>query len=363
MQISEKRIKDKSIDKDTKNITLDTISKLTHTIAGEMEQAIKKIQDINEETHVLALNAAIEASSAGDAGKGFGVVAEYMGALSNETSQITSKMNQDSQKKTVELEEILTKQATNVRGTRLANLSLTNIDLIDRNLYERAADIRWWAKDVSIVNALSQKTQDTKSNASNRFEIILKYYTIYHDLLLCDLEGSVIANGSSQYTTVGNNVADKPWFKNALNTTNGDEYGFETVHKSQAINNQSILTFSCKVHQNGDINNPIIGVLASVFNWTSLAQTIVNQTSINQDEKSRTRICIVDNDGKVFADSSNHILEDTIEFENRKQLFSEKKNFVITKFDNKMFLIGHAQSPGFEGYSSDWHSLIIQEVI
>ena len=34
-----------------------------------MEQAIKKIQDINEETHVLALNAAIEASSAGGSAK------------------------------------------------------------------------------------------------------------------------------------------------------------------------------------------------------------------------------------------------------------------------------------------------------
>ena len=362
MQAIEESVEKKSQD-NNKNVTLETISKLAHSMAGEMEQAIKKIQDINEETHVLALNAAIEASSAGDAGKGFGVVAEHMGDLSNETSRITSTMNQQSQDKIVELEEILTSQATNVRGNRLANLSLTNIDLIDRNLYERTADVRWWATDRSVVNALTQKSQDAYSNASRRFGIILKYYTIYHDLILSDLDGNIVANGSPKFALTGRNIADRPWFKNALNTTNGEEFGFESVHKSKAIDNQTILTFSCKVHQNGDITQPVIGVLASVFNWTGLAQKIIEETSINPDDKSRTRICIVDSQGTVFADSSNKILEDTLSFDQREKLFSEKKNFAIVNYNNKKCLIGHAQSPGFEGYSSGWHSLIIQETI
>ena len=95
MQVTEESNQE-SVDQEEKNVTLETISKLTNSMANEMEQAIKKIQNINEETHVLALNAAIEASSAGDAGKGFGVVAEHMGDLSNETSRITGKMNQQS---------------------------------------------------------------------------------------------------------------------------------------------------------------------------------------------------------------------------------------------------------------------------
>ena len=226
MQITEKSIQENSMEKDDKNVTLETISKLANTMATEMEQAIKKIQNINEETHVLALNAAIEASSAGDAGKGFGVVAEHMGDLSNETARITSMMNQESQGKIVELEEILTTQATNVRGIRLSNLALTNIDLIDRNLYERTADVRWWATDRSVVNALTQKTPDTSSNASKRLGIILKYYTIYYDLILSDLEGNVVSNGSSQYALTGRNVSERPWFKSALSTGSGEDYGF-----------------------------------------------------------------------------------------------------------------------------------------
>ena len=136
----------------------------------------------------------------------------------------------------------------------------------------------------------------------------------------------------------------------------------ETVHKSQAINNNILLTFSCKVHQNGDTSQPVVGVLASVFNWLGFAQTIINQTSINQADKSRTRICIVDKDGKVLVDSSNLTLEDTIEFEGREQIFTEKKNFGTYKFNEKDYLVGHAQSPGFEGYSTGWHSIILQEI-
>ena len=363
MQAIEKSEQEHSEENIKKNVTLETISKLANSMAGEMEQAIRKIQDINEETHVLALNAAIEASSAGDAGKGFGVVAEHMGDLSNETSRITSNMNQESQNKIVELEEILSTQATNVRGNRLANLALTNIDLIDRNLYERTADVRWWATDRSVVNALTQKSQDAYSTASRRLAIILKYYTIYHDLILSDIDGNVVSNGTARYALTGRNISKRPWFKNAINTANGEEYAFESVHKSKPIDNQIILTFSCKVHQNGDVNMPVIGVLASVFNWTGLAQKIIEHTSINQDDKDRTRICIVDNEGQVLADSSNKILEDTIQLEDKDSFFLKQKNFGVQNYNGKKCLIGHAQSPGFEGYSTGWHSLIIQEII
>ena len=343
-----------------KTVTLEDISKLANTMAGEMEAAIKKIQDINEETHVLALNAAIEASSAGDAGKGFGVVAEHMGDLSNETSRITKKMNEQSQEKIVELGEILTTQATNVRGSRLADLALTHIDLIDRNLYERTADIRWWATDGSVINSLTQKTDEAVNNASRRLNIILKFYTIYHDLVICDLEGNVIANGNLQYHLVGKNVSKFPWFQTAINTNNGDDYGFQTVHKSEVINNQNILTFSCKIHENGNTNAPAIGVLASIFNWTSLSQKIVNELPLSQEEISRTRVCIVDEEGLVLADSDNKILDEKIEFEGKESLFSEKKNFVIKNYNNKKSYIAHGMSPGFEGYSTKWHSILIQ---
>ena len=39
-------------------------------------------------------------------------------------------------------------------------------DLIDRNLYERTCDVRWWATDDSLVQALTKHTQAAYQYAS-----------------------------------------------------------------------------------------------------------------------------------------------------------------------------------------------------
>ncbi len=55
---------------------------------GNIVSLIDGITKISEQTNLLALNASIEAARAGDAGRGFSVVAEQIRALSDETTQL-----------------------------------------------------------------------------------------------------------------------------------------------------------------------------------------------------------------------------------------------------------------------------------
>lgn len=62
--------------------------------AGNIEAFVGLIQGVASQTNMLALNATIEAVRAGDAGRGFGVVAAEVKALANKAHEATGQINQ-----------------------------------------------------------------------------------------------------------------------------------------------------------------------------------------------------------------------------------------------------------------------------
>lgn len=345
------------------NITPERISELSDSISLKINRSLKSIEEINLQVRVLSFNAKIEAARAGDRGLSFGVVASAMGELSTKTALVASALASEVGQDIGELAVISKQLSTDVRGNRLSDLALNNIDLIDRNLYERSCDVRWWATDPSLVEAC-ENPHDTHSTsfAGQRMGVILNAYTVYYDLALCDLDGQVIANGRSEkFRSTGMNVASSEWFRSAMATRSGDEFGFQGVHESPLLNGKRILAYSCGVRKNGEASGKLIGVLGILFNWDALAQTIVLNTPLPPAEKNATRVCITDSSGLVLADTHQKILSEKISFPNREQIYQNKKGFAPASISGNPYLVAHAQSPGFETYATGWHSLILQK--
>ena len=331
-----------------------SVLSIVEDLSKALKVAIGEIRDINENAKLLSLNARIEAARAGSAGAAFGVVAQEMQSLSEKTAEVADEMSNQT---TCTISELLNFIGSNVRGTRLADLALSNIDLVDRNLYERTCDVRWWATDAALVEALTSRSQEMGDYATERMGVILSAYTVYHDLILCDLDGTVIANGRPTHYALKGRMEDKsPWFANALKLSSGEEFCCQPPHDSDLIPGEKVAIYSTAVRERGLLNGRPIGVLGVVFNWQSLANAILNS---NVFDESTWRL-FVDGAGDVLAASNNVPKNFRFPVQRYDRVFKMPTGFVVDKFDGKDVCIAHALSPGFETYSTGWHSILIQ---
>ncbi len=345
------------------DVSPERIAHIAKDVSTKIDKTISQIQTINMQTHILAVNARIEAARAGDAGRGFEVVAAEMGGLSRRTCTVSDDMANETRTAFSELRSISESLSTNVRGTRLSDLALTNIDLIDRNLFERTCDVRWWASDSSVVQALTEESNEARAIASARLGQILDSYTVYYDIVLCDRDGRVVARGRErEYGRATASQHDTRWFQSAMQTRTGEEYGFQTVHRNQLVNNSPVLVYSAAVRKGGTVDGQIIGALGIIFNWEGLAQHIAHNTPLSANGRAASRVCIFQADGLIIADSNDRFLEEKITFASLPTIISKKNGYHIETFHGSQYCLGYAFSPGYETYSTGWHSLISQRL-
>ena len=166
---SEEMVKSENTAKDTLDAlsqvnaqTKKAISKIyaqiqnTNVSAEQIKSAAGVITDIASETNLLALNASIEAARAGDAGKGFSVVAEQIKILSeqsNTAAQQIAKIISDllensgtSVKVMEEVNEIIIEQNKEIEATQ------KDFKNVGNGIYKSIEDLKSIMSDVEHMN-------------------------------------------------------------------------------------------------------------------------------------------------------------------------------------------------------------------
>jgi twitching motility protein PilJ len=127
----------------------------------EIGEIVELISDITEQTNVLALNAAIQAASAGDAGRGFTVVAEEVQRLAERSGEATKQISAlvktiqvDTQEAVSAMEESTQNVVEGAKRSDAAGQALSEISEVSRNL-------------ASLIEKISEATKEEAGSATS----------------------------------------------------------------------------------------------------------------------------------------------------------------------------------------------------
>ena len=156
----------------------------------EIGEIVDLISDITEQTNVLALNAAIQAASAGEAGRGFSVVAEEVQRLAERSAEATKQIGAlvktiqgDTQSAVAAMEQSTQGVVEGAKLSDTAGQTLQEIEQVSRQLAELINSITVstqvqadMAQEVAtamadILNITQQTTEGTQNTATSVSEL------------------------------------------------------------------------------------------------------------------------------------------------------------------------------------------------
>lgn len=334
------------------------IKQVISTIQNEVQKFARTNETIASHTNLLALNATIEAARAGEYGKGFAVVASEVKSLASQAAANSKELRTTVLKKISEQTESLASQFEEAHYNRLSEMAQTLVQLIVRNLYERTADVRWWATDDASVKCLENINAESCAYASKRLGLINRFYSVYTNLLLADTNGKVIACSQAEKFpgVIGKDVSKDQWFRSALHTTSGDEYCVDDIYICRSHNNQSVAVYSAAVRTGGEVNGSTLGVLGVYFDWQEQSRIIVqSEPMLSADEWTRSRVLLLDAKHRIIAASDNRDMLQPFALRNDNKV----KGYY---FEEDGTVIAYAKTIGYQEYNGlGWWSVIIQK--
>lgn len=304
------------------------------------------------QTKLLALNAVIEAARAGEAGRSFAVVANEVQRLAGQAAQ-TAETFQTRVENRIDTSRQLVDE---LEGARLIDLAASLVQLIVRNLYERTADVRWWATDAAMWQALYDPNPENVARATERLGVIHRYYTVYSDLVLVDAQGRAVATANPLYRSKVHalDYFTAAWFQNAFALGSGDDYVADEVRNSRSQSGRQVLIYATAVRERGSTHGRTLGALGVYFDWELQGASLVsNEVPLTGSERARTEVMLVDGRNRIIASTDPARLFKTFPIEDLRQRGSY--------IDEEGCLVAFARTHGYQEYDGQgWIGVIRQ---
>lgn len=161
-------------------------------------------------------------------------------------------------------------QEVTVMSSHLNNagfLASLAVNIMDRNLYERANDCRWWA----LTSAFRRNLAKTETTAAEKRQMceILAYinalYTVYTNLYLYDAHGEIVAvSDATQTALIGSKADEASGCRTVLNNADSQHYGVSDFVPSRFYQGRHTYIYNAAVTDPAG-NGRVVGGIGIVF--------------------------------------------------------------------------------------------------
>lgn len=234
------------------------------------------------------------------------------------------------------------------------------VDIMDRNLYERANDCRWWALTSNFRSILGQdliSPQESKQLTAI-LASINDLYTVYTNLYLYDTAGIIIAiSNPDEQDNIGSNVLDLTGAKEALLLKNSQKYSVSPFESSPLYGGRHTYIYNAAV-THVDNNRIVVGGIGIVFDSEPQFKAILKDSLPGNDKDEGGAGCFAvftDREKKIISVANNECLQvggilgvadDCFRIEN-----GESSSKIIT-YEGVTYSLGYAMSSGYREYKT-----------
>lgn len=259
----------------------------------------------------------------------------------------------------------------NIIGTSMANLTKTMVlgdslfladlilDIMDRNLYERANDCRWWALTPDFRTILENESVNISER--KHIEDILVYindlYTVYTNLFVYDKDGVVIAvSNKKQSYLVGQKLSNE-WVSKTLEITDSSKYFVSDFERSDLYDSKHTYIYNAPILSLND-QQKVLGGIGIVFDSEVEFETMINE-SLPKEENGNIKdglFSVLTTKEQTIIASNNGEYTTGETFNIDKKFFDLKPGeslSEIVEFNGIYYALGAQCSKGYREYKSE----------
>jgi len=227
-------------------------------------------------------------------------------------------------------------------------LAALAVDVLDRNLYERANDCRWWALERTFAQALNGEAA-----AREQVGAILKHinslYTVYHNIVLFDAQRRIVAASNPDPASRASTPIAEDWVAKTLNLRGSHEYAISEFKASTLYKNRHTLIFGAAVRPAGRILGGIGIVFDAQPQLVAMLRDALPRSESGEPAPGAIGL-FVDQDMRVIAATSQYQSGDTIALPRELLRQSTQAGTRIVELNKISYALGAQRTAGYREY-------------